>query len=295
MGETKNRTALGPGTAKAVVSALKSIGTKPFLFDSPVAYNSKRNTPEGYLELAHSRGFTPEFIGCPVKVSNESIRLNGEITEYEMCSDLDDADGVCFLSHVKGHPCTGFGGAIKNIGMGAMTRETKKRIHDGGKPVLSCGCIQCMKCVDMCPTGNIRLNEDHPEFDRSYCIGCSNCALVCEENAISPAVDYFDCMLAEATALALSRFSKVIFINCLVNITSLCDCVSNSGKILCGDVGYIIGENICSVEKASLDLILRTAGRDIFFDQHHISAAGHIDRLQAQLENDGDYSFRYTD
>ncbi len=165
-------------------------------------------------------------------------------------------------------------------------------IHDGGKPVYNCGCTACMRCVDMCPTSNIRLDADHPEFNATFCVGCSNCSLVCEEDAIKPATDHFGKMLAEATALALPHFGKVLFINCIVNITKLCDCVSNSGRKLLGDVGYVLGSNICAVENASLDLIEKRAGRDIFFDTHHISPRDHIDRLRSFLGERSDYSLR---
>jgi uncharacterized Fe-S center protein len=292
MGEANNKTALSPAFVKGIVSALRSMGTRPFLFDSPVVYASRRNTVEGYLELARERGFTPDYIGCPVHVSNEGIPLKGEKAEYSLCRMLAEADGVCFVSHVKGHPCTGFGGAIKNIGMGAMSKETKGMIHDGGKPVYNCGCTQCMKCVEMCPTSNIRMNEDHPEFDATFCVGCSNCSLVCEEDAIQPAITHFDRMLAEATALALPHFGKLLFINCIINITKLCDCVSNSGKRLLDDVGFVLGNNICAVERASFDLIEKRAGRDIFFDTHHVSPLAHIDHLRSLLGESSEYSIR---
>jgi uncharacterized Fe-S center protein len=173
-----------------------------------------------------------------------------------------------------------------------MSKETKGMIHDGGKPVYNDGCTACMQCVDMCPTSNIRLVDDHPEFNVSFCVGCSNCSLVCEEDAIRPATEHFAKMLAEATALALPHFGSLLFINCIVNITTLCDCVSDSGKILLGDVGYVLGSDICAVERASLDLIVQRAGRDIFFDTHHISPRDHIERLQSFLGGHADYSLR---
>lgn len=289
MGEEGNRTALSPSTALTVVKALKKLGARPFLFDSPVVYNSPRNTPQGYLALAARRGFSLTTMGCPVVVADESIPLLGAKMEYHLCKELAEADGICLLSHVKGHPCTGLGGAIKNIGMGAMSKETKGAIHEGGKPVYSSGCNECRRCVEMCPTGNIRLAEGAPRFDVTYCTGCSNCAIVCETGSIEPMVDTFDRLLAEATALALGRLAKTFYINCLINITELCDCASNSGRILTPDVGFVLGEDICSVERASYEMIVNNAGEDVFFAIHHRSPEGHMEILRRFLNKPEDY------
>ncbi len=292
MGEERNNTSLSPILARSIAKAIMEVGAKPFLFDSPVAYNSRRHTPEGYKELALARGFTPDYIGCPVVISNEAIPLEGSKATYGFCKVLSDVDGTCILTHVKGHMCTGFGGAIKNIGMGAMSRETKTLIHDGGKPVYRGGCTECMKCVEMCPTGNVRLAEGRPEFDVSYCTGCSNCSFVCEAGAITPAVDYFDMLLAEAVKLALPRMGRLLFINSMINITSLCDCAPDSGRILCEDLGHLVSRDICAIEKASFDMIRERKGRDVFMDEHHVSPAGHLERLRSLMGAPGEYTLQ---
>ena len=102
-------------------------------------------------------------------------------------------------------------------------------------------------------------------------------------------IDYFDKLLAEATALALPHFRKSFFINCLINITELCDCVANSGKRLCEDIGFIFGEDIAALEKASFDAILARTGTDVFFAQHHKSPLVHIDHLQSFLSKGDGY------
>ena len=116
---------LNPDYAKAVVDVCKELKLKPFLFDSPVDYNSPRHFSKGYQLVAkkHGFGFTD------IKISNESVKVKGKHMDYDVCKELIEADGVIVLTHVKGHLCSGFGGAIKNLGMGAVTRGTKKEIQ----------------------------------------------------------------------------------------------------------------------------------------------------------------------
>jgi uncharacterized Fe-S center protein len=264
MGEPGNKTALKPAFVKKIVDILKKLGAEPFLFDSPVTYNSPRNTEEGYLLAAGQMGFSGSALGCKVIISDESIPLKGKELTYGVCKTLADADGVLVLTHVKGHVCTGFGGAIKNLGMGAVSKQTKCFIHDGGAPKYIGGCTMCRACQRSCPTDNIRYEKDMPFFDKTWCSGCSNCSYVCPVSAIKPALTGFDFLLSEAASLALKSFKKAYFLNVMKDITKNCDCNSDPGPIIHPDVGYVLGKDILSVEKASFDLINKAAGEDFF-------------------------------
>ena len=176
MGEPGNKFFIKPEFVKMLVDLLKRIGTKPFLFDSPVTYRSPRNNVKGYLKVAHDHGFSEKTIGAPVVISNESIRVEGKNLSYEICKDLVEADGVLILSHVKGHIASGFGGALKNLAMGAMSKETKNAIHEGGEPVYTEGCVQCGACVEQCPKN--AFYEVIPGIygiDPGKCDGCGEC------------------------------------------------------------------------------------------------------------------------
>lgn len=158
MGEPGNKYFLKHGFVKKVVKILEENGASPFLFDSPVVYNSPRDSVQGYLEVVEKHGFTS--LGCPVIISDDSVEeeivVDGKKVVFQVCKALADADGVLVLSHVKGHLCSGFGACIKNIGMGAMTKKTKGMIHSGGEPVYVSGCDLCGLCSKNCPTNNIR-------------------------------------------------------------------------------------------------------------------------------------------
>ena len=81
-----------------------------------------------------------------IKVKNVVVeRVNGEyVKEAKIGAEVMNADIVISLNHFKGHECTGFGGAIKNIGMGCGSRAGKMEMHSSGKPVfLSEKCKKC--------------------------------------------------------------------------------------------------------------------------------------------------------
>ncbi len=275
MGEPGNSYAFRPEDVKVYVETLKQIGAEPFLFDSPVIYSGPRHTSEGYQKVAEKKGFAEI---APVVISNDSFVEKGLI-DYGVCTPPVEADGVLILTHVKGHPCSGFGGAIKNLGMGALTKETKGKIHSGGEPIYTEGCTQCGECVARCPNDHVRI-EKRPYFDQNWCCGCSNCAIFCPENAIKTKIATFDKLLAEGAHMAEKNYKKTYYVNVIKNLTKLCDCVSDPGEPVMGDVGFVMGRDIVSVEKASLDKINEKAGEDVFREIHHKSPLKHIKEAQ---------------
>ena len=279
MGEPGNKNFIRPDFVKIVVDILKQLNKECFLFDSPVSYPGPRHTEEGYKKAAEKHGFIKDNIGCETIISNEAIKLDGKKLSYGVCKSLVEADAVLVLSHVKGHPCCGFGAAIKNLGMGALTKESKSDIHEGGKPELAGKCIKCGKCEKACPTDNIRYDSDGPVFDKSYCIGCSDCVYACENGALSPRGEYFDRLLSDGAGCALKSYKKTLFVNVLERISKMCDCVADAGRIVSDDIGVLISDNIVAIDKASLDLINRKHGSDLFLEVHKKSPLVHISEM----------------
>jgi uncharacterized Fe-S center protein len=277
MGEPGNVHYIPAALTKRIADAMIAVGCHPFIFDTPVVYRSPRDSVNTYLASAASHGYSESSLGIPVVVSNRSTRVDGSLMTYGIALDVLEADGVLLLSHVKGHLASGMGGAIKNIGMGCMSKETKGAIHTGGEPVYTEGCTDCGTCVERCPTKNIRLAAGQPYFDATWCPGCSNCVLVCPEHCISPRVAVFDEAIAEAAVLAHERFKKIYAVNMLKNITKLCDCVANSGPVILRDIGFICGPDMVSVDAASLVAISEASKReDIFEEYNKRSSWGHV-------------------
>jgi uncharacterized Fe-S center protein len=287
MGEPGNRTHIPARLAKRVVDALVAKGCRPFIFDSPVVYASPRNNEAGYLESAARKGFSKDHLGVPVVISNRSETFSGELMEYEICSEPLEADGVLLLSHFKGHICSGMGGAIKNVGMGCMSKSTKGAIHAGGEPVYGEGCTQCGACVENCPTGNIRIDQGRPFFDVSWCPGCSNCALACPAGCITPRTALFDSLLAEAATLAFGKFGRSYSINVMQNMTQLCDCVADAGPVLAEDSGFVCAPDMLSVDIASLDILeSETGSKDLFAEHNRKSSRLHVEEAARILGRD---------
>jgi uncharacterized Fe-S center protein len=287
MGEPGNRTHISAELAKKIIDVLVSLGCRPFIFDSPVVYSSPRNNEAGYLESAARNGFTEDFLGAPIVISNRSETFKGELMEYEVCSEALEADGVLLLSHFKGHICSGMGGAIKNAGMGCMSKASKGAMHSGGEPLYEEGCTECGACVENCPTENIRLEKGRPFFDATWCPGCSNCIISCPEKCIHPKIAKFDSLLAEAAITAFERFGRCYAVNVMQNMTQLCDCVADSGPVLAEDAGFVCGADMVSVDIASLDILeTQTGSRDLFADYNKRSSRLHVEEAARLLGRD---------
>ena len=269
MGEKGNKTYIEPAFVRAIVKILKDNNCKPFLFDSPVMYQGARSTPDKYLKTAEENGFLKESIGCQVIISNE---FEYQITPHlnaEVCKTLIDADSMLVLSHVKGHMCSGFGAAIKNLGMGGVSTKTKADIHTFANPMITQNCTYCKSCVKACPVNAITAEAGNIRIQYDGCWGCGQCITICPSKALKPKVAPFDTLLAEGAFAVLSKVKKAYFINVMTKITKLCDCQANNGPIIADDVGYLASESIIHADKRALDLIIEKAGKNIFLEAHN--------------------------
>lgn len=292
MGEPENRNHLKPEFVAKIVKVLKSLGAKPFLFDSIVKYRSMRNSIEGYKKIARKNGFNESRVGCPIVISEDFItsKING--FDFEVCKPLVDADGVLVLTHVKGHICTGIGAAIKNIGMGAVTKKSKIFMHEAGMPKYVGGCTLCKLCAKNCPRGAIKYSSRRPVFDYEKCVGCSICFYTCKANAIKPRIDNFDRMLAISAKAALNLFKKTYFVNVLKDIARLCDCHRKTTEKVVPDIGIIMGKDIVAIDKASHDKIVKVVRKDIFGELHNKSPLIHIREAEKVGLGDSEYVFK---
>jgi len=253
-GEPGNDKAFTPKDIEPIVKLLEELKFNYFLYDSSVNYGGQRAKPESHKIYAESKGFKN------VQTGDDYIDVKGEHFTYQVCSKLTEADAVIILTHVKGHVCTGFGGAIKNLGMGALTGKTKGDIHNGGKPVFSGDCIHCSICVKNCPINGMVLDPNKKYPVVKMCFGCSNCAYVCPNHVISTKVASFDILLAEGAYAAQSKFKKYYYISMVNNIARQCDCMSNPGAVIAKDEGWLASPDGVAIDQASYDIIVKNDG-----------------------------------
>ena len=260
MGEMRNRYYVKPDFVKKVVNEFKKIGSHPFLFDTTVAYNSLRKTKNGYLRVAKLHGFSEHKIGCPIIIGDKGFVQVVEGRSFEVAEEVFKTPHLIAVSHVKGHIQAGFGGAIKNFGMGGVTKESKKMIHKGCEPVYNKkNCTLCGECEKACPFHAIKV-KDRWYWNTKACLGCGRCVNACPTDALKFRDADLQYLLA-LSAKACVEGKKVFYINQLKNIARSCDCDPFAGPKICPDIGYIVSNDMVAVDKASLDLIHREKGR----------------------------------
>jgi len=270
MGEMKNKYFLKPEFVKLVVDELKKVEADPYLFDTTVAYPGLRHYVSGYQQLARIHGFTMKKVGCDVIIDDSGIPITVENRDYEVAWHLANSTHIFAITHVKGHVAIGMGGAIKNFGMGGVTKETKRRMHHGSRPIYQKDkCTYCGVCAELCPFQAINVRKDKWKQNMRSCFGCGVCVDACKEHALTNKDADIQYVLACA-AKACLQDKNVLYINELKRISKSCDCDPFAGSVICPDIGYLVSDDPVAIDKASLDLI-HDVKPDVFEKENHIS------------------------
>ena len=257
MGEEGNPNFMKPELVKHVIDELKKVDAKPFLFDTTAAYHGARYTKSDYENLAKHHGFTLKKIGCDVIIDDSGVETRIEDRTFEVATHLKRTTHIFALSHVKGHIQTGMGGAIKNFGMGGVTKETKIKIHDASYPVYNRdACTYCGVCAEVCPFQAIVVKDQSWEYNEQACFGCSACVDACPVQALRNQDANLQFLLACATKACVQN-KTVLYLNELKRIVKKCDCDPDAGPVICPDIGYLLSDDPVAIDKASLDLIYK--------------------------------------
>jgi uncharacterized Fe-S center protein len=270
MGEIKNKYYSKPSFVKHVIDVLKNVPTKPYLFDTTVAYRGLRHSKTGYLKLAKIHGFTKKKVGCDVVIDDNGIPVTIDGRRYDIADHIVNTKHIFAISHVKGHVATGMGGAIKNFGMGGVTKETKRRMHHGSRPLIQKEkCTFCGICAEICPFNAITVKNDLWSLNMRLCFGCGVCVDACNKNALH----YKDAdiqYLMACAAKACLQDKTVLYLNEIKRIARSCDCDPFAGPIICPDIGYVVSDDPVAIDKASIDLIYKVKA-DIFEEENQVS------------------------
>ncbi len=262
-GEVGCTTYLSPMLVKKVYDKVISLGKKATLVECNVLYRGSRTNSTDHIKTAKSHGFDFALIDIlDGELGNEEIDVkvqDGLINNAKLGSGISKYDSMIVLTHFKGHPMAGFGGAIKNIGMGFASRAGKLAMHFDAKPYVNNDkCIGCGVCINNCNYNAISLVNGKAFIDNKKCVGCAMCRAVCQTNAINvvwTSEDRLQKKIVDYASVVLKIIPNIIFINFLVNITEECDCFNYIQKPIMKDVGILCGNDIVSIDKASLDIV----------------------------------------
>ena len=270
-GEPGNLAFLRPNYAKAVADVVKELGGIPFLTDCNTLYPGRRKNALEHLDAAYENGFTPLSTGCQV-IIGDGLRGNDDVevpvagAEYIQSAKIGkaimEADVVISLSHFKGHEQTGFGGAIKNLGMGCGSRRGKMEQHAEGKPkVKASRCVGCRKCTTQCAHDAISFDDGgKASINWNRCVGCGRCIAVCNTDAIRAgndcAMEELGCRMAEY-AKAVVDGRPQFHISLVIDVSPYCDCHGENDVPILPDVGMFASADPVALDQACADACLR--------------------------------------
>lgn len=291
-GERGNISFLRPNWARAVVDLVKELGGKPFLTDCNTMYPGYRKNALEHLYCAWENGFTPLAAGCPVIIGDglkgtDDVEVPVVGGEYVKAAKIGravmDADVFISLTHFKGHEMTGFGGAIKNIGMGCGSRAGKKEQHSSGKAEIDSElCRGCRKCQKECANGGLVFDEERRKMtvDKSACVGCGRCLGACNFDAINfsndVAVKDLNRKMAEYTKAVLDGRPS-FHVSLIVDVSPNCDCHQENDAPIIPDVGMLCSFDPLALDQACVDLCEKQTPFDNSQLGDHVHAPGFVD------------------
>lgn len=267
-GEPGNLAFLRPNYAKAVADVVKELGGKPFLTDCNTLYVGGRKNALDHLDSANLNGFNPTTTGCQIiiadglKGTDEAlVPVEGGtyIKEAKIGRAVMDADVFISLNHFKGHEATGFGGALKNIGMGCGSRAGKMEMHSAGKPHVDQNlCVGCQMCAKICAHDAPEFENKKATINHDKCVGCGRCIGVCPKDAILSASDesneILNCKIAEYTKAVIDNRPH-FHISLVIDVSPYCDCHGENDAAIVPNVGMFASFDPVALDMACAEAV----------------------------------------
>lgn len=271
-GELGNLSYLRPNYAKAVADVVKELGGKPFLTDCNTLYPGSRKNALEHLECAWENGFTPMSVGCPVIIA-DGLKGTDDITvpvvggeyikEAKIGHAIMDADVFISLTHFKGHEMTGFGGAIKNIGMGCGSRAGKKDQHINGTPnIIKEQCRGCNRCMRECANNGLVFDnvEKKMSINAENCVGCGRCLGACNFDAIQ----FANWAASKELNYRMAEYTKAVVdgrpcfhVSLVLDVSPNCDCHSENDAPILPNIGMFASFDPLALDQACVDACLK--------------------------------------
>lgn len=243
-GEQGNQNYIRPEFVKAIVERVN--GT---VVECNAAYEGARNSTEKHKKLIEDHGWTKYFDVDIMDADGDDMVLdipNGKVLKQNFVGkNIKNYDSMLVLSHFKGHPMGGYGGALKQLSIGCASSEGKSWIHSAGKT-----------------KDQTIVWENLPE---------QNLFLESMADAASSVVNYFK--------------DNILFINVMCNLSVDCDCCAVAEDPCMKDIGILASTDPIAIDQACIDLIYNSKdpGRDHFVERverqngrHTIDAAAEL-------------------
>lgn len=288
-GEPGNLAFLRPNWARTVADFVKERGGKPFLTDCNTLYVGGRKNALDHMDSAMLNGFNPMTTGCQIIIA-DGLKGSDEVEvpvaggEYVKNAKIGravmDADVFISLTHFKGHEEAGFGGCLKNIGMGCGSRAGKMEQHNAGKPhVAEKHCIGCGQCRKICAHGAPIIENGKAHIDHDKCVGCGRCIAVCPKDAVridwDESTTNLNCKIAEYTKAVVDG-RPCFHISLVIDVSPNCDCRSENDMAIVPNVGMFASFDPVALDMACVDAVnAQTPLRGSAADEAHTKAHVH--------------------
>lgn len=273
-GERGGHAFIRPTFIRRLVERIKAHGGRPFLTDSCTLYPGQRKEAVSALVCGIENGFDFAVAGAPLIMcdglrghSAKRVSIPGTILqEVDIALGILEADTLLCVSHFKCHELTGFGGAIKNLGMGCSSREGKLEQHSTLAPtVAEAVCTGCGACLKACAHDAIVIVEKKARINAQRCVGCGRCVAVCDETAIriewNEAPTLIMQKMAEyALGAVHGKVGKTLYVNFVTQVSPACDCYGHSDAPIVADLGILASTDPVALDQACADLVQKAQG-----------------------------------
>ena len=299
-GEPGNLAFLRPNGARTVADFVKERGGKPFLTDCNTLYVGGRKNALDHMDSAMLNGFNPMTTGCQIIIADglkgsdevEVPVVGGEyVKNAKIGRAVMDADVFISLTHFKGHEEAGFGGCLKNIGMGCGSRAGKMEQHNAGKPhVAEKHCIGCGQCRKICAHGAPIIENGKAHIDHDRCVGCGRCIAVCPKDAVridwDESTTNLNCKIAEYTKAVVDG-RPCFHISLVIDVSPNCDCRSENDMAIVPNVGMFASFDPVALDMACVDAVnaqTPLCGSAADGEEEHVHAHDHFQRIHPDTD-----------
>jgi len=268
-GEKGNHTFIRPIFARRVIEEIKKLNALPFLTDSSTLYPGERKEAVSAITCGIENGFAYAVVGAPLIISDglrgvteTEVKIEGELLKSVFLgTEIVEADSLVCLSHFKCHELTGFGGAIKNLGMGCASRKGKLVQHSTVAPKVDARrCIGCSLCLKACAHDAIIITDGKASIDEVKCAGCSRCITICPVKTINvqwnEASDLVMRKMAEyAKGAVTGKEERMVYLNFITQVSPACDCYGHADAPIVNDIGICASSDPVALDQACADLV----------------------------------------